>query len=58
MGDELEHYLAIEPDAMIDNALVWWALPECRAMYPTLSCMVCSYLMIPREPIYCYVMHA
>lgn len=57
-GDELEHYLAIEPDATIDNALAWWASPERHAMYPTLSRMACSYLTIPREPVYCYVMHA
>ena len=58
MGDELKHYLTIELDVMISNALAWWTSPECRVMYPTPLHMACSYLMIPREPVCCYVMHA
>ncbi|TFY50118.1 hypothetical protein EVJ58_g11178 [Rhodofomes roseus] len=45
--DELEHYLASEPDPSIDNALEWWTSRESRAMYPTLSRMARSYLTIP-----------
>ncbi|EPT01245.1 hypothetical protein FOMPIDRAFT_1120678, partial [Fomitopsis schrenkii] len=45
--DELEHYLAAEPDPTIDNALAWWCSPERRGMYPALSRMARCYLTIP-----------
>lgn len=49
MVDELEHYLAAEPDVTIENTLAWWASPERRAMYPALSRMARCYLTIPRK---------
>lgn len=49
MTDELEHYLAAEPDPTITNALAWWCSPERRQMYPQLLRMARCYLTIPRE---------
>ena len=49
MVDELEHYLAAEPDVTIENTLAWWVSPERRAMYPALSRMARCYLTIPRK---------
>lgn len=47
--DELDHYLAAEPDPTINNALAWWCSPERRTLYPRLSRMARCYLTIPRK---------
>lgn len=53
MTNELDHYLAAEPDPMIDNALVWWSLRERRTTYPALLHMASCYLTIPCEYSLC-----
>ncbi|EPS98700.1 hypothetical protein FOMPIDRAFT_1126015 [Fomitopsis schrenkii] len=51
MTNELDHYLAAEPDPMIDNALVWWSLRERRTTYPALLHMASCYLTIPSTSV-------
>jgi hAT family C-terminal dimerisation region len=44
LGDELDRYLSIDPEA-VEDVLMWWH--GRRAMYPCLSRMALDYLTIP-----------
>ena len=45
-GDELQHYLAVDTEDVMDG-LMWWY--ERQTVFPQLSRMARDYLSIPRE---------
>ena len=45
-GDELQHYLAVDTEDVMDG-LMWWY--ERQTVFPQLSRMARDYLSIPHE---------
>jgi hypothetical protein len=50
-GDEIDRYLATDPEE-VENPLLWWW--ERRSMYPDLSRMALDYLSIPGMSVFIY----